>query len=486
MKIKNFFYRETLLLFSFFLFFILINYERIFFNTTNLEWVFIELAKYLKNNEYIFDIEKYKSTQANTIFLSYILSTLFYLDVSDKTVLILFRLLIIILTFFISLLFLIEKNIQLNQKLKLILIILIISNPLFNIYLLRLYPETLALQFCFICIYFIFKKKYLISYIFYFVSFLIKPFLIILSPLVLVLLFKKENKKEFYRITFIFFIITLISIITIFFSQGNFFTNQKYSFYLSFSLERSLINFFEYFIYCIILTGPIFGLFFIKNLNKKNLFLTCIISFIVIVISQYTYTADGEINLSFLSQIKLFIKYKSLIYSFLIIGAIFSIIVIFKRKSPYKISIILTIIFLSILIIRPANRYLLYVFPFFFGMILVDIFRNYSKKVISIFLIFNFLLYSIINTMQFKYQKNKYISEVNIINYLKKNKILSYTNLNELRSNFGYLTPEYYNGNPRFKYIVKKCNTNNKNYIYYSSFNFLNISKFNYCIMKNN
>ena len=99
---KKISYKELSLILIIFLFFYLINYERIFFNSTNLEWVFVELAKYFHNNEYIFDIEKYKQTQINTIYLSYILSYLYNFNFSDSEVIIIFRFFIlsfVLLTF---------------------------------------------------------------------------------------------------------------------------------------------------------------------------------------------------------------------------------------------------------------------------------------------------------------------------------------------------------------------------------------------------
>ena len=259
---KKLSYKELSLILIIFLFFYLINYERILFNSTNLEWVFIELAKYFHNSEYIFDIEKYKQTQINTIYLSYILSYLFNFNFSDSEVIIIFRFFILFFVFILCFLFIIEKKIEINTKLKIIIIIIVLNNPLLSIYLFRLYPESLAVLICFLSIYFLIKKKYVFSYFCYFISFLIKPFLITLAPIVFIFLYNNENIKNQYKIISIFILISIIGIFFILFSPASIFFNKHYNVYFSFSILKYSINVFEYIIYCIILSGPIFILFF--------------------------------------------------------------------------------------------------------------------------------------------------------------------------------------------------------------------------------
>ena len=481
---KKLSYKELSLILIIFLFFYLINYERILFNSTNLEWVFIELAKYFHNNEYIFDIEKYKQTQINTIYLSYILSYLYNFNFSDTEVLIIFRFFILSFVFILCFLFIIEKKIEIDTELKIIIIIVLLNNPLLSIYLFRLYPETLAVLICFLSIYFLIKKKYAFSYFCYLISFLIKPFLITLAPIVFVYLYNNESLKKLYKITLIFFLISIISVFFIVISPASIFFNKHYDDYFTFSILKYSINIFEYIVYCIILTGPIYILFFFKYNNKKTFSFSIIISLLIMILSVFFYNSDGEMNLSFLSNLDLFIKYKNLIYSGLIFFSVFFVLIILREKKSFELAIILSIILLSFMIYRPANRYLVYILPFFTGLIILKTYSKNFKRMFYFFIILNLSLYIILNISQSKYQKIKYNSEIEIINFLSENNILKDTNLYILRSSFGYLSPEYYeNIKPNYKYIVKICDMKKTKAIYNSEFNFFHLFKKNYCIL---
>ena len=129
-KNKYYLYFILLIIFYFFL-----NYKRLYLNTFNLEWFFIELINSYNTKNYYFNNDLFQNNQANSVIYPYLLNLILPNFENNYENLIYFRLvniIAIILLIFFSIKFKILENKNLKT-----LFALIIFCPIVNIYVFR-------------------------------------------------------------------------------------------------------------------------------------------------------------------------------------------------------------------------------------------------------------------------------------------------------------------------------------------------------------
>jgi len=452
-----------------YLFYIFFNFTSLFSDTHNLEWVFIELGKYYKDKAYYFDFIKFENYQANTFFYSKLLSFIIHDFLFNYDYVAFLRLINFI--FLSSLFYLILKNDDSDYKLSLIFLIFIF-NPIFNTYMFRIYPDVLSIISAFFSLILLQKSskiKKIFSIILVAISFLLKPISIILSPIFLYAIFNKgENRNKFILLVFFSLSIFLSLLILIFF-QEKIITGSINSAYLKFDYKQSIYNFFSYLNYISLILLPL-TIYYLINSNLKTNFFFYLLSIINFFVIKNFYNDMGEMNYGFLSII--FDKILFFDEIILITNCVLTSILLIKlldRKNDRTIFYLclISIFMLSILIYRPAQRYILYILPF------IIYYAFYKSEFVKIkkfnYVFFSFIIYfSILNTgLKFnQFLNNKAYS--NIIVFLEKENILKETDPGILFHSKGYLFKDYIlNKNfKQLKYVVDVCNLNPRVYVY--------------------
>jgi len=185
---------------------------------------------------------------------------------------------------------------------------------------------------------------------------------------------------------------------------------------------------------------------FLKKITTLKNSITIIIIFIISLIFIQN---NGELNMP-IKLLSTDIVYKLIIS----ISASLGIMHIkFNQKDRYAIFVIIGIILLSLS--RPADRYLIFLFPFIYMLIFKD---NYSINFryyinIIVFIFFNILILT-----------KQYIHGtlcVDAINYLNNNSVIDETLPGDCLGSYGNL---FSNNNKNKKYIIKKniAEENNK------------------------
>jgi hypothetical protein len=413
-----------------FLFFILLNFNRLYSSPYTLEWNFIELSNYFSGKNLFFDIEKYKIWQANTTFYSLFIS-IFQFIPGDNFIFYARCLNLLVLYICIIKIF---KNLNLNLFIPAaIILILIIFNPVYNIYFFRIYPDILSVCFFYLSLISFWEKKKLNTYLFFTISLLIKPVVIFF----VIIFFINSNKinrilyENLVQVIQVVFFSLLIYSLYIFFFEKTIFSNNVGSSYLNFDLYNSLNNFFRYFIYSFLLLGPLSIIFFLKVLNLKKNFYIIILSLIitVIIFSYFKISSDyGELEYGFLTSILgTKINILNIIMLFMCIFLISFNIKNFNQYSFIFFMFLLSLIILSFFIYRPAQRYILYAYPLFVTYTYFFLINSKKSKLNLLFLLSTFFFYLIINFSQFYIQKQKTLIIDDLVQEIKDKNYINYT-----------------------------------------------------------
>lgn len=460
-KNKYYLYFTALIIFNFFL-----NYKRLYFNTFNLEWFFIELINSYNTENYYFNYDLFQNNQANSVIYPFILNFLIPNFENNYDNLIYFRLinlLAIILLIFFSIKFSILENGNLKA-----LFTLIIFCPIINIYMFRIYPDILSFTFAYLSFIFLTLEKKIFLFISLLAacfSFLLKPVAIIIFPLFFFYIFSNNNLKKNALLIILsyglFIVISFFLYLKIF--DIKIFSEYYSNTYIKFNLTNSIKNFISYFNYSILLIFP-FSIFysfkFFKSEKIKN-----ITKFLIILISvSLTYfilNLSGEMNYGYLD--KLF-KFNNIKYFFISINNIISISFvsfIFSNNKNLEKNLLfiflIIVLFLSVLIARPVQRYLIYALPVLFYLVIL-IFNKYKFKNWLIILYLSLFISINIGQLIYQYNTDKIINIFK--NYVISNNLESKTHPGALYHSIGYLFEDY-----MVNIILKKKNhTDNYNF----------------------
>lgn len=488
-------------IFLFLILFILLNYPRLLTHPYNLEWVFIELSKYFNDNSYYFNIDRYKIWQANPTFYSLIISFLNKINFffSDYF---LPRFLNLIGVSYCATKFFYSKF--LDYKIKTIIVISLLINPIFTVFIFRVYPDILSLVLFYLSIIFFYEKKYIFIFICLLLSVFLKPVAILYSPIFILSLFYLYYQKlsEFYFREFIYILFTPVVVIILYiffvrYYEISLFSEKVGLSYLKFSFYNSLTNFFRYFIYIFLISLPflIFPFYSIykKTIHSKKyyLFLISLIFTLLIVFTFNINSNYGELSYGFLDAL---INLNPLLIQFFIVFNIcffltFSFITLSIKQNKFLILSIFFILILSLFIFRPAQRYVMYIYPFF----LLYIFSNYEinfTKILNIFLsIFLIVLFFSVSIIQFNIQKKKISLFEDAILFINNNDLSSKIYPEILLGSHGYFFDVYLKNvkdtesSDGFDYQVISNNCDQSN-IYIKSYKFF-LYQYEICIIKN-
>ena len=479
--------KKYLYLFFFSFLFLILNYSRFNFVTYNLEWYFSELSKYFYNQEYFFDINLFKQNQANTTFYSLLLSPLNFFNNSNLNHFFIIRIFNFIPLFFLIFIFFKKNQIEFENKSHLLFLILFC--PIINIYSFRIYPDFLSASFCWLSLLFLLNNNKNTSVIMFAISFLLKPVSMIIFPIILgIILYSRDNKKQ--KIIFIlkyFFLTSFIYFFYILSFEKIIFSSYYQSTYTQLDLINPILNFFYYFNYSIILISPalIFLMLEIIKINKekyiKNFLFLIVITFISIILLNFSFQ-NGEMNYGFLNKfiINNYISFVIIFFNTLI-SILFVVICLNNKKIKLLfIGYIISLIFLSILIVRPTQRYLIYLLPILF-FITIELYNNRAKY-LKISLIFYIIIFSIVNYGQKIVQSNTYKSTNNIIKFIDQKKLFAHTHPGYAYHSHGYLFKRFlendirYNQQQIYHFQIDNCqdvdNTIMMDKIYIFNFNF--------------
>jgi hypothetical protein len=455
-----------------FLIFILLNFNRLYAHPYTLEWNFIELSNYFYGKNLFFDIEKYKIWQANTTFYSLIIS-IFYFITNDNLIIYARCLNIFILYLCIIQTF---KNLNKNLLIPGILVlVLIIFNPIYNVYIFRIYPDILSICLFYLSLLFFWNKKTVNTYLFFSISTLIKPVVIIFSFIFLIKNFK--DGKKFYenlaQVGLIILFSLLIYGMYVLFFEKTIFSNKVGSSYLNFNIYNSLNNFFRYFIYSFLLLGPLNLILFFKILNYKKNFDIIIVAAILTLVVFYFLKINinyGELEFGFINSIlgkKIWVL--NIIILFMCNFYICFNIKNYNENSLIFFIFIFSLIILSFLIYRPAQRYIMYTYPLFIFYLII--FLEIKKININFLLIcFTISFYLAVNFTQFYIQKQKTLIYDDIIKEIIDRNIIDETYPEILTGSHGFYFENFIRkvrnteDKSSYKYIIissKKCGDNN-------------------------
>ena len=454
-----------LYLISLVIIYFVLNYKRLFFNTFNLEWFFIELINSYNIENYYFNNDLFQNNQANSVIYPFLLSLIVPNFENNYENLIYFRiinLLAIVLLIFFSIKIKILESKNLNT-----LFTLIIFCPIINIYIFRIYPDILSFSFAYLSFVFLTLEKKIflfLSLITACFSFLLKPVAIIIFPLFFFYIFKNKYLKK--NALFLIFTYGLFIVISFFvylrFFDIKIFSEYYSNTYMRFNLINSTKNFVSYLNYSILLIFPFsiiysFKFFISKKIKIMNKFLILIVSFLI---SYFILNLSGEMNYGYIE--KLF-NFKNSDYFFITINNIISIsfisLILKDNKGLEKNLLyifLIVVLFLSILIARPVQRYLMYAMPLLFYLAIL-IFNNYKFK--NWLIILYLSIFVSINIGQLVYQSNT----DNIINTFKNhvisNNLESKTHPGQFYHSIGYLFKDF-----MINIILQKKNNHIENY----------------------
>jgi hypothetical protein len=189
--------------------------------------------------------------------------------------------------------------------------------------------------------------------------------------------------------------------------------------------------------------------------------------------------------------ISYFIKYNFVnIFFYILTIFLFLLIsdqIIFQKKKLVKyffFAINISILILSVLVERPAQRYLIYVYPFFF----LFVFFYFKSSILKKILILNILCFLLLNLFQFFYYKSFAETANKIYIELIDRKILEETNPLDIVHIIGYKFNKniLLGKNLDHKYIIKYCNKNplTKNLVSAYDVKLINLKIKKICIFK--
>jgi hypothetical protein len=223
----------------------------------------------------------------------------------------------------------------------------------------------------------------------------------------------------------------------------------------------------------------------IIKINKekyiKNFLFLIVITFISIILLNFSFQ-NGEMNYGFLNKfiINNYISFVIIFFNTLI-SILFVVICLNNKKIKLLfIGYIISLIFLSILIVRPTQRYLIYLLPILF-FITIELYNNRAKY-LKISLIFYIIIFSIVNYGQKIVQSNTYKSTNNIIKFIDQKKLFAHTHPGYAYHSHGYLFKRFlendirYNQQQIYHFQIDNCqdvdNTIMMDKIYIFNFNF--------------
>ena len=368
--------------------------------------------------------------------------------------------------------------------------------PIVTVYSFRIYPDFLSATLTWISLIALINKNTNISIITFVLSFLIKPVSIIIFPIFILFFFKifKENRiKLIFKYAF-FTIITYI--IYFLYNEKIIFGSYYESTYLKLDLLGALSNFFRYYNYIVLLCMPIISypiVNYLKNENftfKKLYKLLTLTTLLTAAYSIYFYN-NGEMNYGYIDKL---IKNQYLLFLInfisILAGIVFFIISIKNKK--YKmlfITFLGCLLFLSILITRPTQRYLIYLLPILFFLI-IELYKD-KQKYIKISLILYILLFSIISYGQKLVQQKTLDSTDVIMTYLTEKKLIEDTHPGQIYHSRGYLFEKYLLNEIKLKnqlsyyYQITDCK-NDSNHMIMKKISIYNINIKKLCLIKIN
>lgn len=439
-----------------------ISSVKIFLPTFNLEWQFLDLANYFNNRSSILDLKTFKIFQANTSFYSLLISQLKFKNFLEEAYFIRAINLVSlpILVFNLNIITdYINKNFFYNNNLIYPhLVFYIIFTPIIFLLLGKAFPDYFSFFFVICSISSYIKNRNFLFIFFLIFATILKPLALYIFPILLIISFLKN--KNFYekKIIFSLFAATLLAILYIYLVDGVLFESGHKN-YTKFTLLGSVSNYLMYISYLSVLL--LFFIpyklyyFFQKKKNKK------IISYLSLSILSYYMLRNnyGEMNYGFISTL---IKSNFANISLYILSILSFLLItdeiIFQRKKPEKyffFSINISILILAVFVERPAQRYLIYIYPFY----LLFFFCYFQSANLKKILILNILCFALINFFQFFYYMNFAEAANKIYKELSDKKILEQTNPLDISHVIGYKFNKniLLGKNLNYKYIVKYC-----------------------------
>ena len=391
------------------------------------------------NDEFIFPvgsklIEKYSiedlnlffNYNANTLgfsFVIFILSKITNLDYDLIAKLLSTSGLILILIGVFNILDVIKFKIRNDDLVYLILIIFL--NPLIFNFSLRGTPDFFgsAISFFAISIFLSKKKAYLryLAIIIFGVGVIIKTtnaILILLNYLNI----KKISIKNLIHYSYLKnFLLLLFLPIVYFLINFNYFgffiVPTNFSYLGDYTFSKYLINFISYIGFLGLMTCPLY-LIYLKNLNIKKIKKVLVYTFISILIALFFMKKSGELNFGPLSN-----YFGDKVFFFVITMSFFlliDLIISKKDKINNNQKIILFLFLLFIIVLskyHTSQRYLLTILPLY----LILFYKIFFNK----FLYFaTIILYVSLNILLFSNHYQTQLHVKNLINFLKKEKII--------------------------------------------------------------
>lgn len=468
-----------------------ISSVKIFLPTFNLEWHFLDLANYFNNRSEILDLKTFKIFQANTSFYSLLISQLKLKNFLDEAYFIralnLVSLPILVLNLNTITKYINKNFFHNNNLIYPHLVFYIIFTPIIFLLLGKAFPDYFSFFFIICSISSYIKNRNFLFIFFLIFATILKPLALHIFPILLVISFLKN--KNFYedKIIFSLFAATLLTILYIYLVDGVLFESGHKN-YTKFTFLGSVSNYLMYISYLSVLLLffiPYKLYYFFEKKNKK------IITYLFLSILSYYLLRNnyGEMNYGFISSIisNNFINISLYILSILLFLLIADEI-ISQRKRPekyYFFLINISILILAVLVERPAQRYLIYIYPFY----LLFFFCYFQSSNLIKILKLNILCFALINLFQFFYYMNFADAANKIYKELSDKEILEQTNPLDISHVIGYKFNKniLLGKNLNYKYIVKYCekNTSTVNLVSVYEVKLISFTIKKICILKN-
>jgi hypothetical protein len=472
---------------------LLISILKLFLPPFNLEWFFLDLANFFNQRSIVLDLKMFKSLQLNTSFYSLIISQLKVENFLEHAYLVRLLNLLSLPFLFYSINIIInyykKKIFHKNNSKHFSLSLYIIFTPIVFLLVGKAFPDYLSFVLI-VCSIALYIKNYFISFTLLIVlSAILKPIALYISPIIIAISYLNSqslfDKKFFLSI----FLATFFAIAYIY-KIDKFIVSEEQVSYINVSLLSVFSNYLVYVSYLSVLLLFIVPYKFYEFFKKKEAVLFFIYSGLSILLLIICRTTYGEMSYGFLSYV---IKGEYTGSFILFMTFLFYIIIsseVIRSKKKYEkyffLSINISIFILAAFVERPSQRYLLYIYPFFF----LFIFYYFSLGKIKKILIINIFCFFIINLFQFLYFKSFSNVAVKIYNDLSKQKIINETNPLDIFHINGYKfnsSAEFEKKNT-YRYIVKYCkkNTDDKNQISVYNIKLINLTIKEICILKIN
>lgn len=476
---KNFFSYFFVIIFSFFIHFVSLNFQPV-----NDEFIFF------KGADFIITFEKkiiniFFEYNANTLGFSYLISgiklILPFLETSQISKILSFSSLIFFGVATKNLYLIFKPKIKFN-----FFLIIVLLNPLVWSYAFRGIPDPFSASLSLFTItQIILSKNNKLNFLYislFSLAVIIKPFNSIL--LLLIFYFDFLKKKKLTQSVYLILVFLLINYIYFnlnYYNFGFFITPPQFSKVFIPSFENYLVTFLSYIGFIIFFSYP----FFIKFINiifQKKLKFNFIFYFSAIFLSYLISLKINfnlsEMNFGFISN---FINIK-LFEILILFNNILFLIYFFNNLKNKKILIILSIllIFISIMsFTHSAQRYLMVLVPliyiFFFR---IHLNKNYYFIVLVTYIIINIIIFANL------FNNHKTIS--NTVNYLKQNNLINNTHPGYIGQHALNNFTKFYQNNKKKekeeifgnkKYIVKDYIQSDEVFLFKTTSKFLFIKK---------